>query len=900
MGGGCGRASDPDLDAAGGRASGLAAAEAARRLAGSDPSAAAAAAEAVLQAWSGDPEVTAVALRALALATKYSAGAPAASRLLHRAVRVAERAGLARRAAEARMSLVVLYADQGDPDAALAAADLAAPALRGVDAGRLLTQRGLVLQRLGRSSEALDCYRRAWRTVRRDPDPAWQVRTLVHRGILRAYLGQHRAAEADLTRGAELAATHGLDVLLAAARQNLGFAALRRGDLPTALALVDEAITVTERVGGRTATALVDRAEVLLAAGLPGEARPALAAATDRLDREGYRFDLAEALLLRARAELLDGDLAAARGSAGAAAHRFRRQRRPGWALLAADLDRQARWAGGERSARLAGEAAEGARRLAAAGLTAEAAHSRVLAAQVLLHRGRALDAERLLGDPLPGVGASARREGPAQLRVTAWHGEALRRLARGDRRGARAALRAGLAVVGSHAASLGATDLRAHAAGHGEELAALGLRLALQDRDPRAVLGWAERYRARTLRHPAVRPPEDSRLAADLTALRQVAADLARTAAEGGDLRRLRSQQVRLEAAVRDRSRHAPGSRTGPDPGDLVAVRTELVAQLGRRVLVEYVRGPDTGLLHAVVVAGGRVRLHDLGRYDEALAEQEALRFALHRLARRHGSAASLAAARQAAAHAAARLDAQLLAPLRASAGGWPPAGGLVLAPTMALHALPWSTLPSLVGQPVTTVPSAAVWLATRRRDAQRRAAPGRTVLVAGPGLTHAAPEVRALRRRYPQAEVLTGAAATVDAVRRALDGAALAHVAAHGQFRADNPLFSSLQLADGPLTVYDLERLTAAPRRLVLSACEGALSAVRPGDELMGFAAAVLALGTTTLVAAVTAVDDADTRRLMLALHATLAAGAPPATALAQAQARTQVPGFGCFGLG
>ena len=45
------------------------------------------------------------------------------------------------------------------------------------------------------------------------------------------------------------------------------------------------------------------------------------------------------------------------------------------------------------------------------------------------------------------------------------------------------------------------------------------------------------------------------------------------------------------------------------------------------------------------------------------------------------------------------------------------------------------------------------------------------------------------------------------------ALDGAPLAHIAAHGTFRADSPLFSSLRMDDGPLTVHDFERLGRAP---------------------------------------------------------------------------------------
>src|SRR5664280_2581119 len=100
-------------------------------------------------------------------------------------------------------------------------------------------------------------------------------------------------------------------------------------------------------------------------------------------------------------------------------------------------------------------------------------------------------------------------------------------------------------------------------------------------------------------------------------------------------------------------------------------------------------------------------------------------------------------------------------------------------------------------------------------------------------------AAEVAALAEHYGDALALTGAAATAPAVLAGADGARLVHLAAHGCFRADNPLFSCLELADGPLMVYDLEMLRAAPRQLVLSACDSGLSDVRPGGELMGLAA-------------------------------------------------------------
>ena len=186
--------------------------------------------------------------------------------------------------------------------------------------------------------------------------------------------------------------------------------------------------------------------------------------------------------------------------------------------------------------------------------------------------------------------------------------------------------------------------------------------------------------------------------------------------------------------------------------------------------------------------------------------------------------------------------------------------------------------------------------------------------MLAAGPGLPFAATEVAALSRRYRDAARFTGRRATVEAVMDALDGAGFAHIAAHGHFRADNPLFSSIQLADGQLTVYDLERLRRPPRHVVLSACDSGLPTVHPGDELLGLAAALLALGTRTLIATVVPVPDRASTALMLRLHHHMRRGEGPAAALAKAQldladstdsatdtaAKAATAGFVCFGAG
>jgi CHAT domain-containing protein len=121
---------------------------------------------------------------------------------------------------------------------------------------------------------------------------------------------------------------------------------------------------------------------------------------------------------------------------------------------------------------------------------------------------------------------------------------------------------------------------------------------------------------------------------------------------------------------------------------------------------------------------------------------------------------------------------------------------------------------------------------------------------------------------------------------VLAALDGSSLAHIAAHGTFRADNPLFSSLRVDDGPITVYDLARLRRAPYRIVLSTCDsGRLESVGV-DELLGLTAALLPLGTAGVVASLVPVNDAATVGVMLILHEALASGATLAGALRTAR--------------
>jgi tetratricopeptide (TPR) repeat protein len=818
------------------------------------------------------PAVTPVAEWVVGLAL-HELGEPAeAAAHLRRAARLAGRGGDAETEALARAGLAITLLSLGRTPAArreIALADERAPqAAR----GRVDFLHALVLQRVGELDRALDRYRRALPRLRRDGDEHSLARALLNQGTLRAYQGDTDGALADFAEVEALAGGLGLPVLVAMAAHNAGFALGRRGAVGDALGAFDRAEAAYRELGDPPRLVAVlasDRCDVLLQVGLADDARVAAEGAVAALDSVDPAHQ-AEARLLLAQACLAAGDFDRAAAEAATAAEAFRSARRGPWVALAGYVGMQAtiraRQDDVATSPALLSRALAAARRLDQHGWRIEALHARTFVGRVALALGRPRAAEDELAKA-----TEARGRGPVGLRAQAWHATALVRLARGDRSGAKDALRRGLAVLDAYRAGLGATELRVGAAAHGEDLARLGVRLALADRRPWEVLRWAERWRAGSLRLPPVSAPADATLATALADLRAAETDRREATLAGSEDAAALARIARLERTVRNRARRASGAdEAAGRPLDTAA----LAAALGDRTMVEYVN--VEGTLHAVTVAGGRARLHAVASTARVEDEVRFLVFALRRVLAPAGRARDPMADVDAAAR---RLDELLLSPLGLAA-----AGPVVVVPTHPLHQVSWAALPSLAGRPVTVAPSAELWLRRGSVAPPRRAA---TVVVAGPDLPGAEAEAVAVAAAYPRARLVRGDEATVDRVLDALAGAGLAHVAAHGRLRSDSPLFSALGLADGALTLYDLERLAAPPEVFVLPACNAAVASVARGDEVLGMATALVGLGVRSVVAPVLPVPDEATTPFVLAVHAALRTGAPPSAALATAQA-------------
>jgi CHAT domain-containing protein len=870
----------------------IAVAEAAHRLVETDPARAAAMAEGALRQARArrEREAEVLALHALGFA-RHELGDARAVRTLRAAVRVGERHGYLRRAAMARRPLAFCLAYGGALAAAQRELDAADAALDGIERARSEVFRFALLHLAGQAPTSLVASQRAVATLRRAGDGIWEARLLGNRGLLLAELGDADAAEPDLLRARDLFASQGATAAALGTDYELARVSLARGDLPTCLARLD----AIEAAGGvpamHNSSLELLRAKALVAARLIGEARESLDAAQDIWRRAGV--DDPDGRLEVARLTLLAGEPDRALALAERTRRSFSAQRRTVHAADAHGLTLAAAVAAGAVRTAMLRSGRRAVAALTAAGRSDLAVRVQLTVARVAIELGRPAVARR----ELEGC-ASLRRRGPVADRIEIHHVEALVAAASGDPRGAQRAARTGLALLEQYRAALGAAELRATASAIGAELARLGLRVAVDDGGPAGVLEWAERLRASALRMTPVTPPDSPVLRERATDLRRVTAEIRRAEAAGRPARALVARQAALEQSIRRLSRHdaAPTRRAASGDGDAPAPARRLAAALGPAVLVEMVE--LDGELGAVTLVDGRLAHHPLCAAGSVAEQLEWLRFALARLARGDLRPSQRDSALAGARASADELAAMLLDPLAETTGPRP----LIIVPTGLLHGVPWAALPTLRDRPVTVAPSAATWL-MRQAPGSRR--PRKVVLVAGPRLRHAAAELAGVSASHPGCTVLRGRAATVAATLRALDGATVAHLACHGRFRADSPLFSALELADGSLNVYALQRLRRVPELIVLSACDLAISDARPGDELLGFAAALIGMGARTVIASTTPAPDAAARRLMIDLHSRLISGVSPAHALSGALAARRprdlaLTGFICLGAG
>ncbi|GAA1839077.1 CHAT domain-containing protein [Microlunatus capsulatus] len=692
------------------------------------------------------------------------------------------------------------------------------------------------------------------------------------------------AARHDLERAVRLAegsADDSLGSVAFMAAHNLGYLEHLRGNLPRALQLMDDAAALS--AGTSLAISGLDRARVLIEAGLTDAADAVLAQAEQEFRRGRLTHERAETELARAECALLGERLGDARALAASARTRFARRGNDRWRRVAELTLLTADQADGRPPARLLAPARRLAAEFAAQDLELSARTAALVGCAALTALGRPDQARAWFAelDPIS-------RTDPIGLKLQQRVVAAEISLAGQQEAAARSQVRSGLTELGRHQAQFGSLDLQTAGAVHGRRLVALDLRLALAGRRPAGLFNAVERGRAVSRRLTAVTPPADASEPA-LAELRQVTEALRALGddpAERSTVLALRQRSAALYSQLNALSWRAVGAGEVVHAAPMATVAEQVAAQ--GKVLVSYVQ--VEGRWSAVVLGRGRPRVVDLPGDARTVELSRRAQADLDVLALGRVPAEVRRAVERSLARSLAALDAQLVRPLRLGDQA------LVVVPTGPTSTLPWTCLPSLRGRPVEVSPTATSWLAGTRGAAGTE--PLRVAALAGPGLASAVDEVSEVAttwRPTAEATAATGGGATRSRLTTSLATATVVHVAAHGSHQRQSPLFSSLQLADGALFAYEVG---AVAPHVVLSACELGQATTRPGDEALGWTRVLLALGSRCVVAGVSQVADDRAREVMVDYHRRLAGGDDAATALAGATEHGSVVPFVCFG--
>ena len=817
-------------------------------------------------------------------------------------------AGRADLVAAVQVGKLPALAMQGRFDEA-AAAGLAARA-HAEAAGDDLTA-GKIEQNLGNLDFVRHRYREAeafYRQARTRFDALADQRQLaqIDNCLATTLTSQHRFAEAEAIYDAAIvrAEAADLDVTLAEIECNVGCLALYQGRYAQALDYLERSRRRYTRLEMPHELAIADQelADAYLELNMAAEAAEIYARVAPIFAELGMPVERARALAYSGRAALLLDQPAQAAELLDAARQLYDAAEMPVGAAITRLTTAQLLMQTGELDA-AAAILAEVAPRFADAHAEGWRLQTALLTGIVARRQGALEQARQLLDTTL----TAAEKTLAPQLAQRCAGELGLTALADGDAPAAEAYFRQAIDLIETLRAPLPAEEFRMGFSGDKLMPYVELVRLCLADGTPARLaeaLAIVERSRARALvdlvgadaRLLTPRDDFETGLVAELDRLRHELnwfysqlnrPDTGDNAARSGEIDTLHEAARRHEAAIqtitRQLQQRSDGALLTSGELDLPALQAALGADTA---LIEYLAIDDA--LLAFVVTGAAVTLLDLDctqtDVQGALAQLDfqlgAVRHAGARL-QRHLSTL-LARVQQ----PLVQLYDLLLAPVLAAAGD----RRLVIAPYQRLHYVPFHALFDgehylIETREVSITPSATL---LQRALAAPAHPPQRALLVGLPDdyAPRVADEVAALAPLFVQSTSLIGADATRRHLQQHAPAADLLHIACHGRFRSDNPFFSALHLADGWMFVRDAYELELRASLVTLSACETGLSALAPGDDLVGLARGFLLAGAPALLVSLWVVDDAATAELMTIFYRALLTGMRPAAALRHAQ--------------
>lgn len=763
---------------------------------------------------------------------------------------------------------------------------------------------GIILGRQDRWEEALDCYtfaRQEFARCGRVHDVAICLRNIA---VCHINLHDFTAALHSYEEDRSFCVEHGLDRILLQVDYNIAYLYYLRGEYTRAIQLFQAARRDCETAGDEYHTALcdLDQAEIYLDLNLVEEAANLARAAFTTFDRLEIPYETAKALTFRAIALSRQGRAAKALSLLLRARKMFVCERNRLWPALI-DFYRAVVLARDHRP-RAAVSLARSAREIfTALDLAPRAAMCELQLAELLLalrQTDEARDAcqdaiARLDGLDLPAL------EHRAYL-VLGQVEEAI-----GDRRAALGAYRRSRHWLEQLRSQLQGDDLKIaflkdkHAVY--ESLVSLTLEETEDQDSGELAFTYIEAAKSRSLvdlmafRAHALAPTSGTRgeladhareLREELNWLyRQVDTDQLRISDRSRKrISALRSRTRRQEAellsalrALRTTDREFTSLQPGPVI-DLATVRSSLPPGA---TLVEYFIARRT--IFACVVDCDTLHITPLAAASVARKAYRFLQFQLARAGSETSAGRSARWIEEATSTHLRQLYRTLIEPLRNYLAG----KHLIIVPHGFLHYVPFHALHDGEGYlidrfTVSFAPSAEVFHLCSIKET----ACDDTSLVVGVAderAPHILEEARAVAESLPQSTLLLGEDANVRALHQHGAKSRILHIATHGIFRRDNPMFSAIQLGADRLSLFDLYDLRIGAELVVLSGCGTGLGAVLGGEELVGLTRGLLYAGARSALVTLWDVNDVSTSAFMRLFYEHLSAGHERAAALRHA---------------
>jgi tetratricopeptide (TPR) repeat protein len=764
-----------------------------------------------------------------------------------------------------------------------------------------------VLHRLDRFAEALELYRRAYAALAETGDPQDVAVTLRNMATCQIGLNAFQDALETYHRARAWCLERGMPLLAAEADYNIAYLYYLRGEYARALELYAATREHCHALGDQYHQGLcdLDQSEMYLELNLGEEAAHLARQALEVFSRLGMRYEAAKATTNLAIALSRHGDAGSALELFRKARALFAREKNPSWMAMidlyqALVLFQEGRL---EESRVLCERAFQF---FSASPQGGKAALCLLLLARIHLNFGRAAGARAACLDALA---RAEQAESPA-LGYQAHFVLGLIEEALGDPEAAfQAYLKAHELLE----------NLRSHLSAEEMKIAFLKDKLAIYESlvgmclgrgssaaDWEAAFAFIEQAKSRSLAdlialrayrmpaprggrgplveqagalrkelnwfHGALRLLEGSRAGSGGAALEKLKSDA----------RECESRLVEALSTLRAEDREFANLQAAGSIG-LEAIRSALPAGA---MLVQFYRVRD--VFHACLLSARGLKIVQLGSASALRRELQLLRFQLSKfrlgadyVATFHGQLLEAANAHL------QEFYRRLIAPMERDLD----AEHLIVAPQDFLHYLPFQALldgdcPLGDRYTISYTPSGSVYYLCCAKSA---GSSDRSLIlgVPDPAAPHILDEVRAVAGVLPNPEMLVGSEATREALRLKGPHSRFIHIATHGWFRQDNPMFSSIGLGDCQLNLFDLYQLNLPAELIALSGCGTGLNVVVGGDELLGLSRGLLYAGAQAVLLTLWDVNDQSTAAFMKLFYERLKTTSNKARALQYATA-------------